>query len=108
MPLCFENLNIRFLATSVPSITVSFSNLPYETMLNDCLQTRPTITLCSAETRIRREDVFVTTKLWNTKASERQLAILTAPRFRSTHCAREGPGSNGSPKYWVSRATGGL
>jgi hypothetical protein len=71
MPLCFENLNIRFLAASVPSITVSFSNLPYETMLNDCLQTRPTITLCSAETRIRREDVFVTTKLWNTKAGER-------------------------------------
>ena len=25
--------------------------------------------------------------------------------IRSTHCAREGPGSNGSPKYWVSRAT---
>jgi hypothetical protein len=23
----------------------------------------------------------------------------------STHCMREGPGSNGSPKYWVSRAT---
>ena len=42
------------------------------------------------------------------RASERQMAILTAARFqgiRSTHCAREGPGSNGSPKYWVSRAT---
>jgi hypothetical protein len=26
-------------------------------------------------------------------------------RIRSTHCAREGPGSNGSPKYCVSRAT---
>ena len=25
--------------------------------------------------------------------------------IRSTKCAREGPGSNGSPKYWVSRAT---
>jgi hypothetical protein len=24
--------------------------------------------------------------------------------IRSTHCAREGPGSNGSAKYWVSRA----
>jgi hypothetical protein len=39
---------------------------------------------------------------------ERQMAILAAARFqdiRSTHCAREGPGSNGSPKYWVSRAT---
>src|SRR5271166_2904049 len=42
------------------------------------------------------------------RAGERQMAILTAARFqgiRSTHCAREGPGSNGSPKYWVSRAT---
>ena len=28
-----------------------------------------------------------------------------AQGIRSTHCAREGPGSNGSPKYWVSRAT---
>lgn len=26
-------------------------------------------------------------------------------RISSTHCAREGPGSNASPKYWVSRAT---
>src|SRR6185503_16651567 len=25
--------------------------------------------------------------------------------IRSTHCAREGPGSKGSPKYWISRAT---
>jgi hypothetical protein len=35
-------------------------------------------------------------------------AVTSAARFqgiRSTHCAREGPGSNGSPKYWVSRAT---
>jgi len=42
------------------------------------------------------------------RASERQTAILTAARFqgiRSTHWAREGPGSNGSPKYWVSRVT---
>jgi hypothetical protein len=42
------------------------------------------------------------------RASERLMAILTAAGFqgiRSTHCAREGPGSNGSPKYWVSRAT---
>ena len=42
------------------------------------------------------------------RASKRQMAILTAARFqdiRSTHCAREGPSSNGSPKYWVSRAT---
>src|ERR1700746_889946 len=39
------------------------------------------------------------------RARERQMAILAAPRFQgigSTHCAREGPGSNGSPKYWVS------
>jgi len=36
------------------------------------------------------------------------MAILKAAKFqriRSIHCAREGPGSNGSPKYWVSRAT---
>ncbi len=42
------------------------------------------------------------------RASEWRMAILTAAMFqgiRSTHCAREGPGSNGSPKYWVSRAT---
>ena len=26
-------------------------------------------------------------------------------RIRSTHRARNGPGSNASPKYWVSRAT---
>ena len=35
-------------------------------------------------------------------------AMAIAARFqgiRSTHCAREGPGSKGSPKYWVSRAT---
>ena len=40
--------------------------------------------------------------------SERRMATLMAVRLqgiRSTHCAREGPGSNGSPKYWVSRAT---
>ena len=29
----------------------------------------------------------------------------TFQRIRSTHCAREGPGAKGSPKYWVSRAT---
>src|ERR1700732_2820021 len=33
------------------------------------------------------------------RASERAMGI------RATHCAREGPGSNASPKYWVSRAT---
>lgn len=41
-------------------------------------------------------------------ASERQMAILYDGRvqgIRSTHCAREGPASNGSLKYWVSRAT---
>src|ERR1700693_3953740 len=41
------------------------------------------------------------------RARERRMAIHAAARFqgiRSTHCAREGPGSNGSPKYWVSRA----
>jgi hypothetical protein len=40
--------------------------------------------------------------------SEWQMAILSGARFQrigSTHCARDGPGSNGSPKYWVSRAT---
>ncbi len=42
------------------------------------------------------------------RAREQQMAILMVSRsqgIRSTHCAREGPGSNGSPKYWVSRAT---
>jgi len=42
------------------------------------------------------------------RASERQTATPTRVRFQgisSTHCAREGPGSKGSPKYWVSRAT---
>jgi len=45
---------------------------------------------------------------WQFRASKRRMAILMAARLqgiRSTHCAREGPGSNGSPKYWVSRAT---
>jgi hypothetical protein len=45
---------------------------------------------------------------WQLHASERCVAILMAARLqgvRSTHCAREGPGSNGSPKYWVSRVT---
>src|SRR5258708_35770497 len=45
---------------------------------------------------------------WQLRASEQRVAILIAARvqdIRSTHCAREGPGSNGSPKYWVSRAT---
>src|SRR5579859_7715518 len=42
------------------------------------------------------------------RASDRQMVILRTVLFQdisSTHCAREGPGSNGSPKYWVSRAT---
>src|SRR5437763_1815236 len=42
------------------------------------------------------------------RASERRMAILMAARFQgilSTHCARESPGSNGLPKYWVSRTT---
>ena len=42
------------------------------------------------------------------RSSERQAAILNTASFqqiRSTQCAREGPGSKGSPKYWVSRAT---
>ena len=42
------------------------------------------------------------------RTRERWMATLMPARFqpvRSTHCAREGPGSNGSPKYWVSRAT---
>ena len=45
---------------------------------------------------------------WQFRAHERRLAVLLAAWFqgiRSTHCAREGPGSNGSPKYWVSWAT---
>jgi hypothetical protein len=45
---------------------------------------------------------------WQLRASERQMAFHAVARFqgiRSTHCAREAPGSNGSPKYWVSRAT---
>jgi hypothetical protein len=39
---------------------------------------------------------------------EQWMATLMPARFQricSTHCAREGPGSNGSPKYWVSRTT---
>jgi len=42
------------------------------------------------------------------RTREPWMATLMSARFqriRSTHCAREGPGSNGSPKYWVSRAT---
>ena len=42
------------------------------------------------------------------RASERRVAIPKAVRsqgIRSTYCPREGPGSNGSPKYWVSRVT---
>jgi len=35
MPLRFDDLDILFPAASVPSITVSFSNLSYETMLKD-------------------------------------------------------------------------
>ena len=38
-------------------------------------------------------------------ASGSNPTLGTRHRIRSTHCAREGPGSNGSPKYWVSRAT---
>src|SRR5262249_27056989 len=40
------------------------------------------------------------------RTRERRMDILMPARFQgigSTHCAREGPGSNGSPKYWVSR-----
>ena len=38
---------------------------------------------------------------------QRMAAVRPAgfQRIRSTHRAREGPGSNGSPKYWVSGAT---
>ena len=42
------------------------------------------------------------------RTRERWIATLMPASFQrigSTHCAREGPGSNGSPKYWVSRAT---
>ena len=42
------------------------------------------------------------------RRNERWMAALMPARFqriRSTHWAREGPGSNRSPKYWVSRAT---
>ena len=42
------------------------------------------------------------------RARERRVGLLAIAGFqaiRSTRCAREGPGSNGSPKYWVSRAT---
>src|SRR5208283_4361321 len=42
------------------------------------------------------------------RTSERPIVVLMAPRFqgiRSTHCAREGPGSKGSLKYCVSWAT---
>jgi hypothetical protein len=33
------------------------------------------------------------------------LAVATFHGISSTHCAHEGPGSNGSPQYWVSQAT---
>jgi len=33
------------------------------------------------------------------------IASAEVQAIRSTHCAREGPGSNGSPKYWVSLFT---
>ena len=39
------------------------------------------------------------------RASDRRIEGARFQGIRSTHCAREGPGSNGSPKYWVSRAT---
>ncbi len=42
------------------------------------------------------------------RAGERRRPMPLAARLqsiRSTRCAREGPGSNGSPKYCVSRAT---
>ena len=42
------------------------------------------------------------------RTREQWMATLMPASFqgiRSTHCAREGPGSNGSPKYWISRAT---
>ena len=42
------------------------------------------------------------------RARERRVGRLGVAGFqaiRSTRCAREGPGSNGSPKYWVSRMT---
>src|SRR5258705_14453 len=45
---------------------------------------------------------------WQPRARERRTAVLMAislHEIRSTHCAREAPGSNGSAKYWVSRAT---
>ena len=31
--------------------------------------------------------------------------VRPASGIRSTHCARDGPGANGSQKYWVSRLT---
>ncbi len=40
------------------------------------------------------------------RASRRPLRkAIRFQTIRSTHCARDGPGSKGSPKYWVSRAT---
>jgi len=50
----------------------------------------------------------VTDGLYRTTAGDafRQLPHqYLAQGIRSTHSAREDPGSNGSPKYWVSRAT---
>jgi hypothetical protein len=38
-------------------------------------------------------------------ASEGHVTAAVVQGIRSTHCAREAPGSKGSPKYWVSRAT---
>ena len=45
---------------------------------------------------------------WQLRASERRGGLPYSGQFqviRSTHCAREGPASNGSLKYWVSRTT---
>jgi hypothetical protein len=39
------------------------------------------------------------------KSAEVAPAPFAFHRIRSTHRAREGPGSNASLKYWVSRAT---
>jgi hypothetical protein len=39
------------------------------------------------------------------KTADSSAPLTRFQRIRSAHRAREGPGSKGSPKYWVSRAT---
>src|SRR6516165_12691340 len=67
----------------------AFGQLPHQYLANEQASERDRIDR-QLRTRERRMDAFIRARF---------------QRIRSTHSAREGPGSNGSPKYWVSRAT---